>query len=118
MGAFSMTAQAAEFPYNGQVQPATGALAAFITPIPQDILGSITFDDTAIASGSAGAADVVGLQVNIGTVGGSFVPTAPSVLGPFDANKVPAMPIHGLIITSLGLLLVAGRRLRKTPTRR
>lgn len=191
MGAFSTMAQAAEFPYNGQVQSVTGALAALITPIPQEILGSITFDDTAIASGSAGPADVVGLQVNIGavciasdiavcapgsfatpitsvdaatvtftggqptggsmtvtgslttpiiltvsvifdlsagtwtadalaagTVGGSFVPTAPSVLGPFDANKVPSMPIYGLIIIGLGLLLVAGRRLRKTPTRR
>lgn len=190
MGALSMNAQAAEFPYNGQVQAATGILATLITPIPQEMLGGITFDDAAIAVGLAGPADIISMQVNIGlvciasdvgicapgsfaapissvdaaavtfadgqptggsmtvtgsvttpvvltvsvvfnldagtwsanapgfgTVTGTFAPTVMQVLAPFDANKVPTMSVYGLIITVLGLLLVAGRRLRKAQSR-
>jgi hypothetical protein len=189
LSALSANAQAAAILYTGDVLAATGALAGLITPIPQPMSGTVTYDDAAIAGGLAGPSDVTDVLVEVGafcfaldilncpagsaavpvtsidsaavtfsggeptggsmqvtafsatfgvsipisfdlsagsfladagalgTVSGTFSAPAPAVLGPFDPNKVPTMPIYGLIITGLGLLLVAGRRLRAVQSR-
>lgn len=67
-GALSINTQAEEIPYSGEVLAATGAMLGLISPIPQPMVGSITYDDAAIASGLAGPADILGMQANIGAV--------------------------------------------------
>jgi hypothetical protein len=65
-GALSMNTQAAEITYAGEVLSATGALATLITPVPQPMGGTITYDDGAIAGGLAGPGDITSITVNVG----------------------------------------------------
>jgi hypothetical protein len=66
MGALSMNSQAAEIAYGGEVLVSTGALAGLITPVPQPLGGSVTYDDTAIAGGLAGPSDILGVNITVG----------------------------------------------------
>jgi hypothetical protein len=66
LSALSANAQAAAILYTGDVLAATGALAGLITPIPQPMSGTVTYDDAAIAGGLAGPSDVTDVLVEVG----------------------------------------------------
>ena len=61
----SLSAQAATLTYTGEVTDATGAFTA-LTPIGTPVGGPLEVDDTALAAGSIGIADIISIDVNVG----------------------------------------------------
>ncbi|MEM7083663.1 MAG: hypothetical protein AAF465_13110 [Pseudomonadota bacterium] len=61
----SLGAQAATLTITGEVTTAGGAFVA-LTPIGTPVGGPIVVDDTALASGSIGIADIISIDVNVG----------------------------------------------------
>jgi hypothetical protein len=67
-------------------------------------------------SGTIASANVTGVTVNC--VDDAVTPPGAPPGAPSGANSIPTLPAYGLALTVLGLLLVAGRRLRASAKRR
>ncbi|MEM7083603.1 MAG: thrombospondin type 3 repeat-containing protein [Pseudomonadota bacterium] len=61
----TLSAQAAELSYSGEVTDVTGAFVA-LTPVGTEVGGPIEVDDAALAAGSIGIADITSINVNVG----------------------------------------------------
>ncbi len=61
----STSVGAATFELAGSIEIATGAFA-ILTPVGTPIEGAIAFDDTAVAAGHAGLADIGSIDINVG----------------------------------------------------
>ena len=110
LSALSLNSQAAIFQYSGQMTATTGVFETFIpAPLPA-INGFIEFDDAAIASGFAGAGDVLGMEMNIGPfcVATDLAGCAPAVIAmPITAINFSAVTFAGGLPTG-GSLLATG----------
>jgi hypothetical protein len=85
----------------------TGGAMTIAAAVPTGTIGNLAVD----ADAGTWALTISGIDIATGT--GSFALLAPPPpVNNFDANKVSTMSVYGLIITALGLLLVARRHLK------
>ena len=85
----------------------TGGAMTIAAAVPTGTIGNLAID----ADAGTWALTISGIDIATGN--GSFALLAPPPpVKNFDANKVPTISVYGLIITALGLLLVARRHLK------
>jgi hypothetical protein len=72
-------------------------------------------DPSNITWGTSSDSFSAALNVNLNTTINYATAAGAAARQPFDANRVPTISAYGLSVTAIGLILLASRRLRRTP---